>query len=457
MGDLLYFVQIGGSRIRKINITLPYCPREIWKKEIHPAIESHRFNVIVAHRRFGKTVATLNHTIKMAIKNKQPSPQYAYIAPLRTQAKKIAWSYLKYYVSPIPFVKTNESELYIELPTNYRNRAGARIYVIGADNPDSLRGMYFDGVIFDEYAQMKPAVWDEIVRPALADRSGWAVFIGTPKGQNQFYEKYKEALAKEDWYACCYNVEQSQVIPKDELQSMMEDMSENAIRQEFYCDFTASANNVLISIDSINKAANRAVPAVDIRNSPVILGVDVARFGDDTTVIVRRQGLSMWAPVRYKGLDNMQVASVVAGLITEYQPDAVFIDAGRGEGVIDRLRQIGHRNIIEVPFGSQASQIDKYANKRAEMWHEMGRWLNEGGCIPDDPELKSELATPMYDYDSRGRIVLEAKDKIKERIGASPDAADAAALTFAFKVPQKDVRLTNGIPMAKTKYNPFKR
>ncbi len=450
-------VWIGVRTIKQISIKLPYAPRPIWKQKIHPALETHRFNVVVAHRRFGKTVATINHMIKMAVKNKLPSPQYAYIAPLRTQAKQIAWSYLKYYVSPIPYIKVNESELFIELPSMHQSRQGARIYVRGADNPDSLRGIYLDGVIFDEYAQMKPAVWDEIIRPALADRMGWAVFIGTPKGQNQFYEIYKQAMDKEDWYTCSYNVDESKIIPKDELESMMRDMSENSIRQEFYCDFTASANNVLISIDDINASVNRTVPEADIRNSPVILGVDVARFGDDRTVIVKRQGLSMWPPMRYKGLDNMQVASVVAGLIAEHRPDAVFIDAGRGEGVIDRLRQLGHKNIIEVPFGSQASYPDKYVNKRAEMWHDMGKWISEGGCIPDDEELRSELATPMYDYDSRGRIALEAKDKIKERIGASPDTADAAALTFAFNVPQKDVRLMNGIPMAKTKYNPFRR
>lgn len=440
----------------KVKVRIPYNPRPLWKQTIHPAIESHRFSVIVAHRRFGKTVATVNHIIKQAVCNKQPAPQYMYVAPFRVQAKQIAWEYIKYYTSVIPGVRVNHSELYVELPSLHPNRQGARIYVRGADKPDSLRGLYLDGIVLDEYAQIKKEVWDEIIRPALADRLGWAIFIGTPKGQNQFYDKYKEALAKDDWYACSYNVEESKIIPKGELQSLMADMSENAIRQEFYCDFTASANNVLIPIDNINKACARTVPPADIKNSPVILGVDVARFGDDSTVIVRRQGLSMFAPLRYHGLDNMKVASVVAGLIAEYTPDVVFIDAGRGEGVIDRLRQLGHRNIIEVPFGSKASYEDKYVNKRTEMWYEMSLWVRDGGCLPDDAVLRSELAIPTYDYDTRGRIVLESKDKIKERLGKSPDAADAAALTFAFKVPQKDVSLHGGRKiMANTNYSPF--
>ncbi len=446
--------------MKRINITIPYTPRPLWRDFIHPAIESHRFNVIVAHRRFGKTVATINHVIKMAIQNNLPSPQYAYVAPLRTQAKLIAWSYLKFYTSVIPGIRVNESELYVELPTKHRSRAGPRIYIRGADNPDSLRGLYLDGVVLDEYAQMKPEVFDEIIRPALSDRTGWAIFIGTPKGQNRFYELFLKAQKLQEdsnsgWYTCMYTVDDSQIIPKEELEAMMVEMTENSIRQELYCDFTASAENVLVSIDDINMAMKRTVAPRDIQYSPLVLGVDIARFGDDATTIAIRKGLVAYKPLRYKGLDNMQIANIVAGLIQEHKPRAVFIDAGRGEGVIDRLRQMGYRHIIEVPFGSQASKSERFVNKRAEMWYEMAQWIKQGGSLPDDGSLRADLATPTYSFDTRGRIVLESKDKIKERLGHSPDKGDALALTFAYTVPQEDMYTQVVPPMANTKYNPF--
>ena len=437
---------------KKINI--PYSPRAIWKTDIHPALDVHRFAVIVAHRRFGKTVGSVNQIVKRAVQCELPAPQYAYVAPYRTQAKKISWSYLKYYVSVIPDVRVNESELYIELPSKHPNRAGARIYIIGADNPDSLRGIYLDGVVIDEYAQIKQELWNEIIRPALSDRLGWAVFIGTPKGQNQFYEIYQRALISDGWYTCLKTVDETGIIPIEELASMKEEMTEDAIRQELYCDFTASASNVLIPIDLVNKGINKRIITEDIQLSPVVFGVDVARFGDDVSVIQRRKGLCAYEPIVIRKMDNMMLADRIATEINQYNPDAVFIDAGRGEGVIDRLRQLGYGNIIEVPFGSKAIKDDKYVNKRAEMWDNIRLWLEQGGGLPQNTRLRAELSIPEYFYDNAGRIQLEPKEKIKERVGYSPDVADALALTFARPVASKNNRVRRNT-VAKTSYNPF--
>jgi hypothetical protein len=128
----------------------------------------------------------------------------------------------------------------------------------------------------------------------------------------------------------------------------------------------------------------------------------------------------------------------VAAEIERWAPDAVFIDAGAGAGVIDRLRQLGH-DVIEVNFGGKALDV-RYANKRAEMWHEMADWVRAGGAIPNDNSLKLELATPTYKYDAANRIVLESKDDIKKRLpdAGSPDLADALALTFAQPVATRD-------------------
>ena len=140
-------------------------------------------------------------------------------------------------------------------------------------------GLYFDGVILDEVADMRPEVWGAIIRPALSDRNGWACFIGTPKGMNLFYELYTLGLNNPDWGAAMYRADETGIIPEAELNDARAVMSENQYRQEFLCDFSASTDNVLITIDLVAKGAARLLNAQDVRGAPKIIGVDVARFG----------------------------------------------------------------------------------------------------------------------------------------------------------------------------------
>lgn len=416
-------------------IEIDYVPRPFWRDILHPALEQYRFSVIVAHRRFGKSVGSINHIIKKAVTmTKYEAPNYAYLAPFLKQAKMIAWDYLKRYTAAIPGRKINESELYVELPSFHPNVRGARIYIIGADRPDGLRGTYWDGVVIDEYAQIRKELWGEVIRPALSDRRGWAVFIGTPKGQNQFYDIYLKAKKNNSWFTCLYDVDQTGIIPTEELEEMKREMTPAEIRQELYCDFAANASNKLISLDSINEAMSRELSEAEYKDLPKILGVDVARFGDDRSVMIRRQGLKVWEPKTRKEVDNMTFAGMLAQEIDDWMPDVVFIDAGRGEGVIDRLRQLGYKQVIEVPFGGKAILDTRYVNKRAEMWDSCRQWLEQGGDLPYMPELRQELSMPEYSFDGLNRIKLESKESIKDKTGCSPDLADALCLTFAFPV-----------------------
>lgn len=416
-------------------IEIQYTPRPFWRDILHPALEQYRFAVIVAHRRFGKSVGSINHIIKKALTmTKFKAPNYAYLAPFLKQAKMIAWDYLKEYTAAIPGRKINESELYVELPSFHQNARGARIYVIGADRPDGLRGTYWDGVVIDEYAQIRKELWGEVIRPALSDRRGWAVFIGTPKGQNQFYDIYLQAQKNNEWFSALYTVDDTHIIPDDELESMKHEMTKTEIRQELYCDFTANAYNRLMSLEAINDAMTRELTEEDYKDMPKVMGVDVARFGDDCCVISKRQGLKVFELLVYKEVDNMTFAGMIAKEIDDWGPDTVFIDAGRGEGVIDRLRQIGYKQIVEVPFGGKAIQDTRYMNKRAEMWDYCRQWLDDGGCLPYDTELRTELSMPEYTFDAMNRIKLESKESIKEKTGRSPDLADALCLTFAYPV-----------------------
>lgn len=421
-------------------VKIPYTPRH---PKVHALLESYRFITVVAHRRFGKTVLAVNHLIKGAATCKRRAGRFGYIAPFLNQAKMIAWDYLRYYTAPIPGIKVNASELSVILPN------GSMIRIFGADNPDALRGGYFDIVVLDEVAQMKPEVWHEIIRPALADRKGSAVFIGTPKGQNIFKELFDRGLKGDDpeWTSVMYRADETGVIEERELASLKAEMSDNAFRQEFLCDFSAESDDILIPIDLVSVAVKRQYVERDIAYAPVVIGVDVARFGDDATVFFKRQGLVAFPPVVIRKLDNMAVADRLVSFIVENRPDAIFVDAGAGAGVIDRVRQLGC-TVTEVAFGGRALS-EKYRNRRAEMWIEMAAWLRSGGQIPDHATLKADLSAATYLFDTSGKMVLESKEKIKERLGRSPDLADALALTFAAPVRKSDNRVE------RVEYNPL--
>ena len=413
-------------------VRIPYRPRAV-QVQIHKALSTHRFSVLVTHRQLGKTVCAVNHLIRKALNNRLAYARYFYVAPFLKQAKLIAWDYLKRYTRVLPNVKFSEAELYVQLPN------GARIWVCGADNPDALRGTYADGVVLDEYAQMKPDIFTQIIRPMLLSREGWVVFLGTPKGQHAFFELFnqaqKNAQTEPDvWWVGVYRADESGVIAPAELARLKQDTPDIIFRQEYLCDFTASAQNILIPIDSVMESCQRTISAPDYRYSPKIMGVDPARFGTDRSVIFCRQGVRAFVPSVFNKLDNMNLAGRVAHEIERFRPDVVFIDSGCGGGVIDRLRQLGYRNIVEIPFGSSASKPGKYANKRAEMWYDMAQWIKTIGVLPALAELKADLCQVCYDYDASGRLRLESKDKLKERTGKSPDLADALALTFAAPV-----------------------
>lgn len=212
-------------------VIIPYAPRGAFVP-YHERTE--RFAIGVAHRRAGKTVATVNDLIKRTILNPRPDPRSAYIAPLYNQAKDVAWNYLKHYARPLLAKPPNESELYVELLN------GGRIRLYGADNPDRLRGLYLDDVVLDEYADMHPAVWGEVIRPLLADRLGRATFIGTPKGRNAFFELFEKAQVDPDWHPFMLRASETQIVPQSELDATRRDMTQEQYDQEFECSFEAA-------------------------------------------------------------------------------------------------------------------------------------------------------------------------------------------------------------------------
>lgn len=262
-----------------------YVPRK-YQKELHGLTE--RFQVVVTHRRFGKTIWAINKIIDAALRNTKVNPNYAYIAPFRDQAKKIAWDQLKWYLRDIPGVEFYENDLKAEI-----YKAGGekiKIMLLGAENPMALKGIYLDGVVFDEFAECDPIVWTEVVRPTLSDRLGWAVFCGTPKGQNHFYKMYQLGLSGRPGYVSrIFKASETGILSQTELDDCRITMPEEEYMQEYEVSFTAAMRGSyygkLIEDAEVNKRITDVPydPAL-----PVITSWDLG-IGDTTAIWFMQQ------------------------------------------------------------------------------------------------------------------------------------------------------------------------
>lgn len=377
----------------------------------------------------------MNDLQRGALACERQAPRFAYVAPLLKQAKDVAWDALKRIAWPLKaqgYAEFNEAELRVD----YRN--GGRVRLYGADNPDALRGIYLDGAGLDEYAQMDPAMWNEVLRPALADRRGWATFIGTPKGRDAFYKVWRQALADPEWFALMLRASETNILPASELRAIAAATDSATYAREMECSFDEPDEQQFIAGAMVSVA--RARPGGRM-SGPRVLGVDVARQGGDFNVILYRNGdvIPQGGIERFRQPDLMQTVGRVAEAVNRIKPDAVFVDGGGvGGGVVDRLRQLGY-NVIEVNSASSASDPARFKNLRAEMWSKMRDWIKDRGAVPADDQLVDDLTAPTYRFDVSNRLQLESKDDMRGRGIPSPDTADALALTFAHAVPSRDV------------------
>lgn len=221
-----------------MKIQIRYDPR---KHFIPFHLRAVRWAILVAHRRAGKTVAAVNDLITRASRNPRPAPRYAYIAPLLRQAKDIAWQYLKEAAAPFK-PKISESSLYVELPALPNS---PRITIYGADNPDSFRGVYLDGAVLDEFGNMVGSIFQEILLPALTDRRGWCVFMGTPNGPNHFRDLFYKRRKDPNWFIAFIPVTHTDVIDPADLAEMRTLMDEEQYAQEMLCSFEASVRGAI--------------------------------------------------------------------------------------------------------------------------------------------------------------------------------------------------------------------
>lgn len=222
-------------------VSLNYTPRK-WQYELHKKLK--RFSVIICHRRAGKTVFVNAEIDSDMLTCPKRNPVYAYVAPTYAQAKKVAWEYFKDALRDIPGFKANESELRIDIRRSWRAEPDtAKIYLLGAENYATLRGMYLDGIVLDEYGDMNPLIWSEVVRPALSDRKGWAIIMGTPKGNNDLKAKWDlagELGPAKGWYRYRLKASESGILAEDELEAARLEMGDDKYEQEYECSFSAA-------------------------------------------------------------------------------------------------------------------------------------------------------------------------------------------------------------------------
>lgn len=321
-------------------VSTGYIPRTL-QDEIHRGMK--RFNVLVCHRRFGKTVLCLNELIDRCLQNTLPMPRYGYVAPLLSQGKKVAWDLLKFYTRNIPGTEYNEQELRADLP------GGRRIYIIGADNPDSHRGTYFDGIVLDEYAQMHPMAWQEVFRPALSDRKGFAIFIGTPKGRNAFYDLYEMAKKSPHWYTRIFKASETGLIDADELEQLKAEMGEDSYAQEMECSFTANVAGTYYAREmGVVEAAGRILSIPYDPSLGVITAWDLG-IGDSTAIWFAQRLYSEVRLIDYMEVDGLAIPDIVKRLkeknyvyTTHLLPhDAQARELGTGKTRVETLRSHG--------------------------------------------------------------------------------------------------------------------
>lgn len=318
-------------------------------------------------------------------------------------------------------------------------------------NTEAFAGLHNQGrriiLLFDEASAIPNIIW-ETSEGALTDKDTqiiWAVFGNPTRNTGRFRECFGRYSHR--WWTRRVDSRTAKMTDKAQMQKWIDDYGEDSdfVRVRVKGEFPRVSAMQFIASDVAAAARTREAEASIY--DPLIMGVEVARFGDDKSVIRFRKGRDARThkPLKFRGLDTMQLAARVAALYHELLPDAVFVDGGGvGGGVVDRLRQL-RVPIIEVQFGGKPDRMSGgivgdddivYANKSAEMWGAMREWLKTG-AVDDDPDLETDLTGREYGYvlrEGRDAIILEKKSDMKKRGLASPDDADALALTFAYPV-----------------------
>ena len=387
-------------------IEIDYTPR-LQAREFHDRTE--RFAVLVAHRRFGKTVAAVNDLIRDALTIDLPNVRVAYIAPYLSQSKAVAWDYALEYTRDIPHIKVNHSELRIDFPN------GARFRLFGADNYNAMRGLYFDAVVLDEMADFPASAWPTVIRPAIVDRKGRATIIGTPKGKNEFWEMYDYAKSHPEWWCRMFKASETDILDADELEEAKRTMGEDRYEQEFECSFEAAIQGAYYAQEM--KTATTDGRVTNVPYDPAV-GVTTAwdlGIGDSTAIFFAQyvgQEIRIIDYYESSGVGLDHYAKVLSEKGYHYVEhilphDVQVKELGTGKSRIETLDALGISDITIAPKLAVDDGIQAARSMIARCW------FDEEDCARGiealrqyrrefDERLKTWRGRPLHDWTSHG-------------------------------------------------------
>ena len=379
-----------------------------------------RFACIVAHRRAGKTVACINDLQDASLRCDKPRPRYAYIAPYRSQAKSVVWDYLLAAMSPLRSLGATAHES--ELRVDYHNGGQVRLY--GADNPDALRGLYLDGVVLDEFAQFDPNVWPTVLRPALSDRKGWAVFIGTPKGHGEFYKIYRQSLGfnkdgqldaaiKAEWFSLMLKSSETGLVSTDELQSARRDMTEDEFLQEYECSFEAAIKGAYYGKLMAQAEADKRITGVPYEPTAQVYTAWDLGISDATAIwFAQKVGREIRIVDYYEssGADLAHYVGVLQSKPYLYADHIVPHDAqakelGTGKSRLEVLQSLGVRSLRVAPMHRVEDGINAVRVMLPKCWFDQTKCVRGIEALKlyraeYDDKLQTLKPKPLHDWSS---------------------------------------------------------
>jgi len=412
-----------------MNIKVPYRARE-WAVKFHNT--DKRWIILVCHRRSGKTTASLNHLQRDALKIH--NSRFAYVAPTYKQAKNVAWDMIKWYSKIIPGIEYNESELAVKYPN------GSKLTLYGADNPDALRGIGLWGVIFDEYGQQPSNIFTEVIRPTLADHKGYAIWIGTPKGKNDFWRVWEKAQTDDAWFKLILKASDSNLISPEELADAKKTQSPEEYEQEWECSFEASIKGAYYA-----QQLRQAREEGRIGNIPHDEMVKVSTWWDlgiaDSTAIGFFQNVGHeWRLIDYYEASGEGLSHYLQVLRDKpyqydrhYAPHDIQVrELGSGKSRIEMAKSLGIRFEI-VPKLNVMDGINAARSRFNTLWideQKCERFLNAISLYRKEynEQMGEFKPRPYHDWTSHAADMIRywavTKTKVKTPIVTQPDLDD---------------------------------
>ena len=394
------------ARVIEVDQEIDYKPRD-QIRAFHDRKE--RFAIIVAHRRFGKTVAAINDLIRSCFEIDRPNVRVAYIAPYLSQAKAVAWDYALEFTRDIPEIKVNHSELRIDFLN------GARFRLFGADNYNAMRGLYFDAVVLDEMADFPASAWSNVIRPALADRRGSATFISTPKGKNEFWELWHEAQDDPNWFTAMLKASDTSILDQEELDEARRTMGDDRYEQEFECSFEAAIQGAFYAKEMKETTEDGRITRVPYdRAASVITAWDLG-IGDSTAIWFAQfvgQEVRIIDYYENSGVGLDHYAKVLLDKDYHYEQhilphDVQVKELGTGKSRLETLDALGIRNIEIAPKLAVEDGIQAARTMIPKCWFDADNCTRGIEALRQyrrdfDEKLKTWRGRPLHDWTSHG-------------------------------------------------------